>query len=96
MRLSELWRTTTFRLTLLYGTLFSAGVVALLWMIYVQSAGYLTRRVDGILRTEADALIHSPRPGLRQRVIEDLTLNGNQTTVFGLFSARGERIAGNL
>jgi signal transduction histidine kinase len=40
--------------------------------------------------------VHSPRPGLRQRVIEDLTLNGNQTTVFGLFTAKGERVAGNL
>jgi signal transduction histidine kinase len=96
MRFSELWRTTTFRLTILYGGLFAAGTIALLWLIYMRSAVYLTSRVDNILNTEADALVHSPRPGLRERVVEELTLNGNRTNVFGLFSPRGEHIAGNL
>jgi signal transduction histidine kinase len=96
MRFSELWRTTTFRLTILYGLLFSVGTIALLGLVYMRSAVYLTSRVDNILNTEADALAQSPRPGLRQRVIEELTLNGNRTNVFGLFSARGEHIAGNL
>jgi signal transduction histidine kinase len=96
MQFSELSRTTTFRLTLLYGALFAAGTIALLWLVYMRSAVYLTQRVDGILNTEADALMHSPRPGLRQRVIEDLTLNGNHTGVFALFAANGERVAGNL
>jgi len=96
MRFSELWRTTTFRLTVLYGGLFAAGTIALLWLVYMRSTVYLTNRVDAILNTEADALVQSPRPGLRQRVIEDLTLNGNRTTVFALFSPSGERIAGNL
>src|SRR5690242_11340986 len=96
MRFSELWRTSTFRLTLLYGALFAIGTLTLLWLIYLKSAVYLTRRVDSILNTEADALLHSPRPGLRQRVIEDLTLNGDRTSVFGLFDAKGERLAGNL
>ncbi len=50
MRLSEVWRTTTFRLSLLYGLLFAVGAVALLAMVYLQSAVYLTHRVDGILR----------------------------------------------
>jgi signal transduction histidine kinase len=96
MQFSELARTTTFRLTILYGALFAIGTIALLWMVYLRSAVYLTSRVDSILNTEADALVQSPRPGLRQRVIEDLTLNGNRTNVFGLFSAKGERVAGNL
>lgn len=96
MRFSELWRTTTFRLTVLYGGLFAAGTIALLWLVYMRSAVYLTSRVDNILNTEADALVHSPRPGLRQRVIEELTLNGERTNVFGLFSAHGEHIVGNL
>jgi signal transduction histidine kinase len=96
MRFSELSRTTTFRLTILYGGLFAAGTIALLWLVYIRSAVYLTSRVDNILNTEAEALVHSPRPGLRQRVIEELTLNGNRTNVFGLFSAHGEHIAGNL
>jgi signal transduction histidine kinase len=96
MQFSALRRTTTFRLTVLYGLLFALGTIALLGMVYVRSAGYLTRRVDGILNTEADALVRSPRPGLSSRLIEELTLNGNRTNVLGLFTAGGERIAGNL
>jgi len=96
MRLSELWRTTTFRLTLVYGLVFSIGVVALLGMVYLQSAVYLTRRVDGILNTEADALAASPASTLRERIDTDLLLSGPSTNVFAIFSASGVRIAGNL
>jgi signal transduction histidine kinase len=96
MRFSELRRTTTFRLTLLYGALFALGTLALLWMVYIRSVVYMTGRVDHIIDIQADALLHSPRPGLRQRLIEDLTLNGDRMVVFGLFSPGGERLAGNL
>lgn len=96
MRFSELWRTTTFRLTILYGGLFALGTVALLWMVYVQSVVYMTSRVDRILNTQADALVRSPRPGLRQRLIEDLTLNDDRINMFAMFSAGGRRLAGNL
>ena len=96
MHFSELWRTTTFRLTILYGGLFAVGTVALLWMVYVQSVVYMTRRVDRILNTQAEALVRSPRPGLRQRLIEDLTLNDDRINMFALFSPDGRRLAGNL
>jgi signal transduction histidine kinase len=96
MRFRTLWQTTTFRLTALYGLLFALGTFALLGMVYVQSVVYLTQRVDGILNTEADALARSPRPGLRQRLVEELTLNGDTTNIYALFSADGVRIAGNL
>jgi signal transduction histidine kinase len=96
MQFSALRRTTTFRLTLLYGALFALVTIALLGMVYVRSAGYLSHRADRILNTEADALVHSPRAGLRERLGEELTLNGNRTNVFGLFTTGGERLAGNL
>jgi len=96
MRLSELWRTTTFRLTALYGLVFALGTVALLGMVYLQSAIYLTQRVDGILDTEAEALARSPPQELSHRIGEALALNGDQTNVFALFSSDGVWIAGNL
>jgi len=96
MRIEDLRRTTTFRLTILYGVLFALGTLALLWMIYLRSAVYLTSRVDGILGTEADALARSPRAGLRERVVEELAINGDRTNVFALFSRTGESLAGNL
>jgi signal transduction histidine kinase len=96
MRLRELWRTTTFRLTVLYGLVFALGTVALLGMIYLQSVVYLTQRVDGILNTEASALVRTPPADLSRRIDEVLALTGDQTNVVALFSAKGEWIAGNL
>ncbi len=96
MQFRALWRTTTFRLTVLYGLLFALGTLALLGMVYLQSAVFLTRRVDGILDTEADGLARSPRPGLRQRIKEELVLNGDKTNIFALFTADGGWITGNL
>jgi signal transduction histidine kinase len=96
MRFNELRRTTTFRLTILYGALFALGTIALLWMVYVRSVVYMTARVDHIINIQAQALLQSPRPGLRRRLIEDLTLNGDRIIVFGLFSPDRERLAGNL
>ncbi len=96
MRLEGLSRTTTFRLTTLYSMVFALGVIALLWMIYIQSAGFLTARVDGILQTEANAVAALPRSGLRQRIIDDLAINGNEINAFGLFAADGSWLAGNV
>jgi signal transduction histidine kinase len=96
MQFDALRRTTTFRLTVLYGLLFALGTIALLGMVYVRSAGYLTQRVDNILATEADGLMHSPRAALRERLADELSLNGSLTNVFGLFTADGVRITGNL
>jgi len=96
MRLEDLRRTTTFRLTMLYGVLFALGTLALVWMIYLRSAVYLTSRVDGILATEADALARTPAAQLRERVVEELAIYGDRTNVFALFSPTGEHLAGNL
>jgi HAMP domain-containing protein len=96
MQFNTLRRTTTFRLTGLYGLLFALGTIALLGMVYVRSAGFLTRRVDSILVTEADGLERSPRSELAARLVEELNLNGNRNNVFGLFTGAGERLAGNL
>jgi signal transduction histidine kinase len=96
MRLRELLRTTTFRLSALYGLVFALALAALLGLVYLQSAVYLTRRVDGILATEAHALAAAPAPQLQQRIGDALTLNGDRTNVFALFSATGAREVGNL
>jgi signal transduction histidine kinase len=96
MQLRALWRTTSFRLSILYGLLFALGTIALLGMVYLRSVVFLTQRVDGILKTEADALAGSPRPGLRRRLTEELALAGDRTNVFALFAADGRLLAGNL
>jgi signal transduction histidine kinase len=75
---------------------FALGTVALLGMVYVQSAVYLTRRVDGILATEAVALAHAPPGQLGRRIDDALAIDGDRTNVFALFSSNGGWIAGNL
>jgi signal transduction histidine kinase len=92
----QLWRTTTFRLTVLYGLIFSLGMVAVLGMVYLQSAVYLTRRVDRILNIEADSLTRAPPSALAQRIGEAVALSDGQTNVFAVFTPKGSRIAGNL
>jgi signal transduction histidine kinase len=96
MQFRALARTTTFRLSLLYGLIFALTSVALLGTVYLRSTVYLTKRVDDILNTEADALMQSPRSGMRERLVNELTLNGHKTSVFALFSRDGTPIAGNL
>ncbi|HKR87609.1 MAG TPA: ATP-binding protein [Phenylobacterium sp.] len=96
MRLKEIWRTSTFRLSVLYGALFALATVALLGMIYLQSAVYLTRRVDSILETEAHALAAAPGASLRQRIDDALALNGGRNRIFAVFRPDGGYVTGNL
>jgi signal transduction histidine kinase len=96
MQFRAIRRTTTFRLTALYGLLFALGTLALLGMVYLRSAVFLTQRVDSILETEAQGLTHSPPGDLRRRLLEDLALNGDKRNIFALFAADGSPIVGNL
>jgi signal transduction histidine kinase len=96
MQIRALLRTTTFRLSALYGLIFALGLVALLGLVYLRSAVYLTRRVDSILTTEAAGLSLSPPSELEQRIEEALSLGGAHNNVFALFTPRGGRLVGNL
>jgi signal transduction histidine kinase len=95
-QLRELWRTTTARLTLLYGLIFALGIVAVLGMVYLQSAVYLNRRVDGILRTEADALSRYSAADLPGHIREALAIDGGRIDLYALFTRDGRRVTGNL
>src|ERR1700753_3738956 len=96
MQIRALLRTTTFRLSALYGLIFALGLVTLLGLVYLRSAVYLTARVDGILATEAAALVCSPPTEVAQRIEEALTLDGRKNNVFALFTRAGAPLAGNL
>jgi signal transduction histidine kinase len=96
MQIRALLRTATFRLSALYALIFALALVTLLGLVYLRSAVYLTQRVDGILATEAAALVRSPPSEVEQRIDEALTLDGKKNNVFALFSPSGEQLAGNL
>ncbi len=88
-----LWRTTTFRLTALFGAVFASGVILLLGLVYLQTAGYLTRRVDSILTIEAERLERGGPDIMPARLQHEAARDPYDS--FGLFSTTGERIAGD-
>jgi hypothetical protein len=55
----DVWRTTTARLTVLYGLIFAVGILTLLGVVYWQSALYLNHRVDRILKARADVFMEA-------------------------------------
>jgi len=91
-----LWRTTAFRLTLLYGAVFAAGVVTLLGLIYVGMAGYLTRQMDQIVLGQAHALVSGPAETLPDRIAEAEGADSRHVNYYGLFSADRVWITGNV
>jgi signal transduction histidine kinase len=92
----SLWRTTPFRLTAIYGGVFAAGVVALLWLVYVSAAGYLTSQMDQIVLGQAHALSAGPADTLPARIVQAEAADVRQVNYYGLFSAEGVWITGNV
>ena len=92
----KLWRTTPFRLTTLYGLIFAAGVVALLTLVYVSAAGYLTRQMDLIVLGQAHALNSGSAATLPDRILQAEAADVRQVNYYGLFSADGVWIAGRV
>jgi signal transduction histidine kinase len=90
---SALWRTTTFRLTLLFGAVFATGITLLLSLVYAQTAGYLTGRVDRALISEANLLEKSGPDFIIRRFQQEAARDPLNS--LGLFSATGEQVAGD-
>lgn len=86
------WRTTAFRLSLVFGAAYVLGVALLLGVVYRQTAEFLNRRVDGILHAEA-GLLAAPGPeGLLDRIRQEGARD--PLNAFALYTADGQRIAG--
>jgi len=96
LRLHEIRKTSTFRLTALLGMVFALGAVALLGLIYALSAHELTARTDRILQLEAARLQAISAEALPDRINAEIRHNASGLTLFGLQSHAGEHVAGNL
>jgi signal transduction histidine kinase len=96
MRRPEIWQTTTFRLTAVYGGVFAAGVMALLGLIYVNAAGLMTRQMDEIVIGQARALQWIPPADLPENIREVESQDVRHVNYYGLFSHDGAWIAGNV
>jgi signal transduction histidine kinase len=98
MRLPALFRTTPFRLTLLFLALFFTAASALLAYIYLATAAEARRRADADVLREVDGLEaiyrERGRDALNQAIIER-TLRGGPY-LFLLMTPEGQPISGNV
>jgi signal transduction histidine kinase len=98
MRLPRLFRTTAFRLTLLFLALFASASSAFLAYIYVATAGEVTDRADAQVRHEVGALESIYARGgltaLNAAIIERAA--GDHPLLYLLMTAKGEPISGTI
>src|ERR1700761_4266139 len=96
LRFRDIRNTSTFRLTILLGSVFAIGVVAMLGLIYGLTARELNARSDRILRAEAMSLQSVPADQLPQRIRLEMERTASGFNYFALLSPKSERIIGNL
>ena len=98
MRFLNLFRTTAFRLALVYLLLFAASAFALIAFIYWNTAGFMASQTDETIEAEILGLREqyssSGLPGVRQVVLERSA--GQGSGLYLLANSDYSRIAGNL
>jgi len=96
VKVTEFSRTVAFRLTLFYSLLFAFCVVMLLGFVYWQTAAEMTRRVDQALFLEKNRLAAVSAGQLPQEIAKSVRRDRRHIYYYGLFSADGHLIAGNI
>jgi signal transduction histidine kinase len=96
VRIGDLWQISRFRLTLGFGAIFAAGVALLVGLIYWQTAGYMGRQMDQVIRVEANALATVSADALPDRVSEEIQRDARHISLYGLFSTDRVWIVGNV
>ena len=98
MRLPRLFRTTTFRLTLLFLAVFASAASAFLAYIYIATAGEVSDRADAQVRREIASLERVYQAGgvaaLNQAVIERASLD--RSLLYLLMTPEGAPISGSI
>jgi signal transduction histidine kinase len=95
VRLTDLPRTTSFRLALLFLLLFGAASLVLFGYLYRETNGYLMRMADDWLRREQVGFAHMDEPGFFDRLRAHVIADSGAERPFVLFDASGRWIAGN-
>jgi signal transduction histidine kinase len=95
VRLSNLHRTTSFRLALLFSLLFGAASLALFGFLYFQTRGYLVSRVDNWLRREQASFSSQSTESFMERLAGRPVADPALERPFVLFDPAGHRITGS-
>lgn len=95
VKFSDTWRTTTFRLVLLYGSMFAVGVVSLLALIYYDTANYIDQQTGQVLKAELHSYQVTPVEKLPKSFASDIGRDSRHIEIYGLFTPDKRLIAGN-
>ncbi len=95
MRLSELHRTTSFRLATLFLLLFGTAALLLCGFVYWQTKDFLAQRADATLVTEQAAFDGLDASELRALLSAHAVMDPHMERPFALFGPDGDRVAGN-
>src|SRR6266571_98351 len=96
VRQLEFFRTTSFRWTIAFATVFAIGMGMLAGIIYWQTARFITRRVDTELRVYAQLATREPRLEANDPLQRFFENDPEQVKIAGLFDAAGHPLAGNI
>jgi len=98
MRLPRIFRTTTFRMTLLFLAVFAMSAAAFLFYAWFATAGEVTRRADAEITREMNSLEAVYRRGgpdaLNQALIE--RASGERPFLYLLLDKDGKRMTGSI
>jgi len=98
MRLPRIFRTTTFRMTLLFLAVFAMSAAAFLFYAWFATAGEVTRRADAEITREMNSLEAVYRRGgvvaLNQALIE--RAGGDRPFLYLLLDKDGKRMTGSI
>jgi signal transduction histidine kinase len=100
MRLRTLLHTSVLQLTLIYVALFGVSVLALFYLIYWSTLGYLERQTNETIQVEIDGLLEQYERrgagGLADVIAERVRRDDENRSVYLLADALGRPLAGNL
>lgn len=96
MRLTDFRHTTSFRLGLLFLTLFALCSTILFGMVYWQTAGFMRSEQDAWLARESASVVQLSGTDRIARLANHARLDQDHIRPFGEFLADGTRVAGDL
>lgn len=96
----KLFQSSTFRLALIYMTIFSTSVLLLLVFIYWSTAGYMLRQTEETIEAEITGLAERYNldglPGLKRVISDRLSRQTNNVSLYLLADGQYNPILGNL
>ena len=97
---TELLRTASFRIALVYAAVFSTSVLVLFAVIYLATAGYASRQLAGSVDEDLEALqtefMLGGRNNLVVEIVSRIDVGQDRPRYYLLQSAEGRVLAGNV